>query len=211
MMDPHDELTRLVRDGANRIGVGAAPVASIVRAGQRARRTRTMRAGAAGATLAISGVCGAIATGEPFPFSNALFAAGPATSDNRDANGMTRAIVANALRETPGVPLALPRTLPEGYRWIGWLDSQSQNGFTTERSSTFAQEMFSSGPIVEVCLQLGKHDQCSTGTESIDRTVGPYSIRIIFSFDAPIPAEVKALWADVDFTLDNDAEWLPAT
>lgn len=184
------------------------PVASIIRRGRRRRTIRIAAAAMAGA--AAIAVTAAIL---PTLFSSehaSVEPAGTTTSLSEPGarrSNLTREEAAEYLRELPGVPLALPGSLPEEYRWIGPSTyEQDETGAVDARSSTFAASELSRGPVVEICA-YGARNTCPQQAEAIERVESGQRVQISFSV-APSEAELT-YWTEVPLDFELGASWLP--
>lgn len=201
------ELEELVRGARPSGQPSQPPIASIVRRGRRQRATRIAAAATVGA--AAVAVSAAILPQLVSVKPTSVAPAGPPTSRVEARSGvsnLSKDEAADYLRELPGVPLALPESLPPEYRWIGPSTyEQDASGAVDARSSTFARTEFSQGPVVEVCA-FDAHNTCPDQAAAIERVESGQRVQISFSQE---PSEAqRTYWTEVplDFTLN--APWL---
>lgn len=122
------------------------------------------------------------------------------------------------LEQNPGVPLVLPVTLPDGYRFIGpgldtFDDSRPArqvigrtadftNGGTVAESDT---------KVVELCTSRPGSDACTIDRNDLvfRKVMGDYAVSIRFVGESAVPAEDSAKWSDVKTAFySNDIKWI---
>lgn len=201
------EIEELIRGARPSGQPSQPPIASIVRLGRRQRAARVATAVTAGAAaVAVSAaMLPQLVSAERSSFAPA----GPSTSQTEARSGisnLSKDEAAGYLRDLPGVPLALPESLPPEYRWIGPSTyEQDASGAVDARSSTFARSEISQGPVVEVCAYEARNT-CPDQVAVIERLESGQRVQISFSQE-PSEAE-RTYWTEVplDFTLN--APWL---
>jgi hypothetical protein len=165
--------------------------------------------------LAVGGV-GAVNAARPLGQNVQVAGLDPArlqeTWRNLEAAGLTQSSIHSYLEEVPGVPLALPETLPEGFEWSGPDETYSptEGGPVTMRSSLFRPDDLSAASAVWICLQEGGTDACPEGQVQIHRTVGAFDVRIVFGDEVVQGSDLYNFWNEVSLTTNvQSVGWLP--
>ncbi|MER5321508.1 hypothetical protein [Streptosporangium roseum] len=141
----------------------------------------------------------------------ALLASGCSGED--DKHTLSRAGLLNELQRNPGIPFALPRTLPSGYKITSAeavvKDLQKGDRVTVRQVYFNSDSRNDAGSLVDICIEeLAKPDQCGTpsGEDSFTRQLG--NVHIVVNLHAVTSQDART-WKDTVFTTNlSEVTWL---
>ncbi|MFI9561352.1 hypothetical protein [Nonomuraea endophytica] len=129
------------------------------------------------------------------------------------AGHITRASLLAELQRNPGVPFALPRTLPSGYRLTAaetTAKDMENGGRVTVRQAYFdADEKAGGGSLVEVCMEEpAKPDQCGPGKGDGSAVHHLNGVDIVLTLHSGAAQDSNA-WRHATFTTNlSEVTWL---
>ncbi|MFC5822665.1 hypothetical protein [Nonomuraea insulae] len=140
----------------------------------------------------------------------ALLASGCSSDDD---NRFTKAGLLTELQKNPGVPLALPRTLPSGYKIISAeaivRDLQRGNRVTVRQVYFSSYTAEGGASLVDVCIEeLAKPDLCGPPSSEGSFTRQLRDAHIVVNLNAVAPHAVN-IWNNATFTATlSEVTWL---
>jgi hypothetical protein len=104
------------------------------------------------------------------------------------------------LAAIPGIPLAMPQRVPDGYEVRGPIRSELKAGLAVMRAVTFSRAG-RADDAVTICTEVPSTESCPELTDHVIRTAGGY--RVLLAFSESFPSSDRADWTSVPLTLDG--------